>query len=226
MRLSYLTFLSKPTGHKQVICFAYDSGLQMCLALGCLAIPSILVGYYTKDMFVGVGSHFFGSAIYVNLENFNIFDAEFVDVFYKTLPVNLSLLGFFSSFIFYNFKSKLLFNLKISTVGKKIYYFLNRKWFFDKIYNEYLGQFFFKFGYSVSYKFIDRGIFKVLGPTGLSTIVLAISSNIHKMQTGFISHYTLAILCDLLKVRIADMLLCSFRTTTKQTFNFIQSLND
>jgi hypothetical protein len=53
-------------------------------------------------------------------------------------------------------------------VGKKIYNFLNRKWFFDKIYNEYFGQFFFKFGYSISYKFVDRGIFEILGPTGLS----------------------------------------------------------
>ena len=100
MRLSYLTFLSKPMGYKQVICYAYDSGLQICIALGCLALPSILIGYYCKDMIVGVGSNFFGTAIYVNLENFNLFDAEFIDVFYKTLPVNLSLLGFFSAFFF------------------------------------------------------------------------------------------------------------------------------
>jgi len=85
-------------------------------------------------MIVGVGSHFFGTAIFVNLENFNIFDAEFINVFYKILPVNLSLLGFFSAFIFYNFRSKFLFNIKISHIGKKVYYFLNRKWFFDKIY--------------------------------------------------------------------------------------------
>ena len=152
MRLSYLTFLSKPAGHKKVICFAYDSGLQICIALGCLAVPSILIGYYTKDMFVGIGNNFFGTAIYVNLEHFNIFEAEFIHMFYKTLPVNLSLLGFFSSFILYNFRSKLLFYIKTSIVGKIVYYFLNRKWFFDKIYNEYLGQFFFKFGYSISYK--------------------------------------------------------------------------
>ena len=134
MRLSYLVFLSIPTGHRQVICFAYDSGFQICVALGCLAIPSILIGYYVKDMFVGVGSNFFGTAIYVNSENFNIFDAEFVDVFYKILPVNLSLIGFFFSYVLYNFKSKFLFKIKTSTFGKKIYYFLNRKWFFDKIY--------------------------------------------------------------------------------------------
>jgi NADH:ubiquinone oxidoreductase subunit 5 (subunit L)/multisubunit Na+/H+ antiporter MnhA subunit len=71
---------------------------------------------------------------------------------------------------------------------------LNRKWFFDKIYNEYFGQFFFKFGYSVSYKFIDRGIFEILGPTGLSGVALRIGSNLHKAQTGSIYHYTLTIL--------------------------------
>jgi hypothetical protein len=54
-------------GHKQVISFAYDSGPQITIALGLLAIPSILVGYFTKDMIVGVGSHFFGTAIFVNI---------------------------------------------------------------------------------------------------------------------------------------------------------------
>lgn len=193
-RLLYLTFLSKPTGHRTVISFAYDSGFPITIVLGCLAIPSIFVGYYTKDMIVGVGSHFFGTAIYVSMQNMNLFDAEFIPLFYKTLPVNLSLFGFILAFVLYNFRSKLLFQIKVSFFGKKIYSFLNRKWFFDKIYNEYLGQFFFKFGYSVSYKFIDRGIFEILGPTGLSRTALAIGFNLHKMQTGFIYHYTLVIL--------------------------------
>ena len=193
-RLLYLTFLSKPTGHKKVICYASESSFQITGALGCLAIPSIFIGYYTKDMIVGVGSHFFNTAIYVNIKNFNLFDAEFIPLFYKTLPVYLSLFGFISAFLLYNFKSKLLFLIKTSSLGKKIYKFLNRKWFFDKLYNEYFGQFFFKFGYSTSYKFVDRGIFEILGPTGLSTIALKISSNLHRMQTGFIYHYTLFIL--------------------------------
>jgi NADH-ubiquinone oxidoreductase chain 5 len=193
-RLLYLTFLSKPTGHKKVICYAGDSGPQIVIALGCLAIPSIFVGYYTKDMIVGVGSDFFGTAVYVNSLNFNLFDAEFLPIFYKTLPVYLSLFGFILAFLLYNFRSKLLFKIKTHVFGKKLYNFLNRKWFFDKIYNEYFGQFFFKFGYSISYKFVDRGIFEILGPTGLSTTALKIGSNLHKMQTGFIYHYTLLIL--------------------------------
>ena len=193
-RLAYLTFLSKPTGFHKIICYAIDSGIHISCALGFLAIPSIFIGYYSKDMIVGVGTQFFGTSLFTNLNNLNIFDSEFISTFYKTLPVNLSLFGVFSAFILYNFQSNFLFNIKMSNIGKKIYNFLNRKWFFDKIYNEYLGQFFFKFGYSVSYKFVDRGIFEILGPTGLSLTILKISSNLHKMQSGKIYHYNLIIL--------------------------------
>jgi len=196
-RLLYLTFLSKPTGHRKVICYAYDSGPQITIALGCLAIPSIFIGYLTKDMIVGLGSQFFGTAVFVNMQNINLFDAEFIPTFYKTLPVNLSLLGFISAFILYNFRSDILFKIKTSYIGIKIYNFLNRKWFFDKIYNEYFGQFFFKFGYSISYKFVDRGIFEILGPTGLSLVSLKVGTSLHKMQTGNIYHYSLAILIGL-----------------------------
>lgn len=134
MRLAYLTFLSRPAGYKQVICFAFDSGFYICIALASLAIPSIFIGYCIKDMFVGVGSSFFGTAIFVSLTNVSTFDGEFIDVLYKTLPVSLSVLGFFSSYALYHFGSRLLFRIKMSTIGKKVYYFLNRKWFFDKIY--------------------------------------------------------------------------------------------
>jgi len=194
MRLSYLTFLSKPTGYKKVICYAHDSSYYICTALGFLALPSIFVGYLTHDMMIGVGSNFFGTAIYVDLETFNHFDAEFINIFYKILPVNLSLVGFLLAFFLYTFQAHIIFKIKMSVTGKKIYNFFNRKWFFDKIYNEYFGQFFFKFGFSISYKFFDRGIFEMLGPTGLSTTALKVSSGLHKMQTSHIYHYTLVIL--------------------------------
>jgi hypothetical protein len=45
-------------------------------------------------MIVGIGTQFFGTAIFVNMQNVNIFDANSF-LFYKTLPVNLSLFGFF-----------------------------------------------------------------------------------------------------------------------------------
>ena len=189
-----MTFLSEPCGHKSVVLFAADAPNAITFALGILAVPSIFIGFYSKDLLVGFGSVFFGTAIYVPLENNNIFDAEFIDLFYKLLPVILSLLGTISSFLLYSFRYKFLFQFKISFLGKKVYIFFNRKWFFDKIYNEYFGQFFFKFGYSVSYKFIDRGIFELLGPTGLSLTTTGLGSYLYRNQTGYMYHYMYSIL--------------------------------
>ena len=75
-----------------------------------------------------------------------------------------------------------------------MYNFLNKKWFFDKIYNEIIGQFFFKFGYTISYKLIDRAPFEILGPTGLSKAFSNASYSINKLQTGSLYHYTFIIL--------------------------------
>lgn len=249
-RLLCLTFLSKPTGHRSVIGFANDKLNNITIALGCLAIPSIFIGFYMKDMIVGLGNDFFKTAIYFALNNGTAIDAEFIFqwdklnvstsvpniiyytfqslpylenefiqydliklgltilswsvisinylfnsfIFYKSLPVILSLSGVFLAFFLYTYRSRNLFNLKVSFLGKKIYYFLNKKWFFDKIYTECFGQFFFKFGYSISYKFVDRGIFEILGPTGLTIFFSKLASNLHRMQSGYLYHFTFSIL--------------------------------
>jgi NADH-ubiquinone oxidoreductase chain 5 len=193
-RLVCLTFLVKPNGYKPVIGFAKETFSNIFIALCLLTIPSIFVGFLTKDMLVGVGSDFFGASIYNNPKTFHVFDAEFVEFFYKILPVTLSLFGASLSFILYNFQSSILFYIKTSFIGRKVYSFLNKKWFFDKIYNECFGQFFFKFGYSMSYKSIDRGTFEIIGPTGLSSVSLKIAHQLHKAQTGSLYHYTLTML--------------------------------
>lgn len=193
-RLVYLIFIVKPSGYRQIITGAFDSGFQISFALACLAIPSVFIGYYLKDMVVGFGSQFFAKTVFTNLDHLHIMDSEFVVIFNKLLPVLLSIIGVVFAFLFLKFQSKFLFKLKFSYLGKRIYSFLNRKWFFDKIYNEYLGQFFFKYSYSVSYKFVDRGVFEILGPTGFSFLGLSIGNGLHKMQSGFIYHYTIIIL--------------------------------
>lgn len=202
-RLLCLTFLVKPNGYKSVIGFAKETFSYIFVALCFLAIPSIFIGFYTKDMLVGVGSDFFGTAIYNNPKMLNLFDAEFIDFFYKILPVSLSLFGASLSYFLYNFQNTFLFYIKTSYLGRKLYSFLNKKWFFDKLYNECFGQFFFKFGYSMSYKNIDRGIFEIMGPTGLSNVALKAANQIHKSQTGILYHYTLILLT------VFSLLLCS-----------------
>ena len=73
-------------GYKKIISYANDSGTFICLVLGCLAMPSIFIGYLTKDMVVGLGSSFFESSIHFSLNNYNLFDAEFTLLFLKRYP--------------------------------------------------------------------------------------------------------------------------------------------
>ena len=67
----------------------------------------------------------------------------------------------------YNYK---LFMWKTSLIGRKLYTFFNRKWLFDKIYNEYVSQNILDFGYHFTYQSIDRGLIESLGPFGLSNV--------------------------------------------------------
>jgi NADH-ubiquinone oxidoreductase chain 5 len=115
----------------------------------------------------------------------NRIDAEFINQCIKLLPLMLTFTGFFFAFIFYTFFNFFLFNLKVSNIGKKIYNFLNKKWFFDKIYNEYLVQNVLNISYRISYKIIDRGIIEIFGPLGLTKIVSKKAVFLSKLQVVF-----------------------------------------
>jgi len=194
IRLLYLTFLAKPSGYKHIICKAFDSSFLICMALSCLSIPSIFIGFFIKDMIIGLGTDFWGTSIFILPENYNRVDAEFIPQMFKILPLVFSLGGAIFSFILYSFGNKILFQLKVSSLGNLFYNFLNKKWFFDKILNEYVSQVFFKLGYSITYKAIDRGIFELLGPMGLSMMLSKKARFLYGTQTGYIYHYTFVIL--------------------------------
>jgi hypothetical protein len=57
----------------------------------------------------------------------NRIDSEFIPHIYKILPVLLSLLGVTASFLLYLFGNKLLVQIKMSVLGKKVYNFFNKK---------------------------------------------------------------------------------------------------
>lgn len=187
-RSIFFIFITKPNGFKNVINFSIESKLYIQLSLIILAFPSIIIGFYIKDLLIGFGSNFFSNAIFINIQAFNLLEIELISIFYKFLPILISLFGIFLGLYNYYRYSYFLFKIIRVSFFKKLYNFLNRKWFFDKIYNELFAQFFFKIGYSTSYKFIDRGVFEYIGPTGLSFISLNFSLLLIKFQTNHIFH--------------------------------------
>jgi NADH-ubiquinone oxidoreductase chain 5 len=192
IRLSFLTFLSETNGFKPAIRHVKESGFFISFVLALLAFPTIFIGFLVKDMLVGVGSDFWLNSIFVHPKNLIIFEAETIPLFFKLLPVFFSLLGAYTAFSYYSDKYNFLYRLKISYVGKVFYFFFNRKWFFDKVYNEFFVQNFLFFSYFISYKLVDRGLVEVLGPLGISSFVFQnISKTLKHLQTGSIFQYVL-----------------------------------
>jgi NADH-ubiquinone oxidoreductase chain 5 len=169
----------------------------MALPLFILAIPSIFIGYLTKDMFIGLGTAFWQGSIFIKPDNFNLIDAEHIPQLAKLLPVGLAFCGALTSFFLYAYNSHMLYSFKVSPFGIKLYTFLNRKWFFDKVYNEILGLFFLNAAYNFTYKHVDRGLIEFLGPFGLTNLVSQLAHALRVLQTGFFYHYTLAMVLAL-----------------------------
>lgn len=193
VRLIYLTFLNETNSFKNIIKNAHDAPFKMALPLFFLSFGSIFIGYLSKDMFIGLGTDFWGNSLFVHPQNVNIIDAEFLPNYIKLLPLFFSFSGVFLALFLYHFQLNNFFKVKISKTGLYFYNFLNRKWFFDKVYHEYISQNILNIGYFKTYKLIDRGFIEILGPYGLSNYIFLISKKIKKVQTGYLYNYAFCI---------------------------------
>ena len=171
LRVISLTFLKKPSTPKNTLLNIHEAPLKMAFPLLFLSVFSIFIGYILKDMFVGLGTSFWGNSIFILPKNALILEAEFLNTSIKLFPVFLSLSGGILSYLGYNFYFEYLYKFKISLIGRNLYNFLNRKWFFDKVYNYILSHNVLTFGYNQAYQNIDRGILEFFGPTGISYFI-------------------------------------------------------
>ena len=111
------------------------------------------------------------------------------------VPVIFSSSGIILAVLLYGtFSLRTVYNIKMSSLGQFFYNFFNRKWYFDKVYNEYINQSVLNLGYQISYKIIDRGMIENLGPYGLSNLFYNRGFNVLKFQTGLLYHYTFVLL--------------------------------
>lgn len=167
-RLIALTFLTFPNGTKTNYLHAHEPSMVMSLPLIVLALASILIGYLTKDMFIGLGSHLFSHSLFTHPNHLSVIEAEFaIPFFYLILPVVGSLLGGFFGWFLY----EICPGSEQAAAGWqgwriRAYIFLNQKYHFDNIYNNIIVSFFLNFAF-VTHKILDRGAIEFIGPYGL-----------------------------------------------------------
>ena len=187
------TFIGENNMLKSVFLNCHDSPFKMAFPLFLLSIGGFYIGYLSKDMFIGVGLNFWNNSLYIRYENSLFFEAEFLEDTIKKIPLFFSFCGSFLAFVIYNNKTKYLnknlFFIKQNKIIISLYTFLNRKWFFDKIYNEIFSQLILKIAYKYTYQNLDRGIIELLGPNGIGTSLYNITNNIRKINIGILFNY-------------------------------------
>lgn len=211
LRLLSLVFLTYPNGSKESYYKTHESNVTVILPLFILSIASICFGYLFSDLFVGIGSDFFGNAIFIHPNNICLVEAEFdLNPIIKLLPAIFTFIGAVSAYILYNYiPYTLTFNLTASKAGsrvynicynplvKAIYDFLNGKYYFDVVYNKFIVVFGFNLGFNIS-KEIDRGIIELFGPYGLDYFVNKSANNLAYLDNGIITTYALYMTISLL----------------------------
>jgi len=199
-RLISLVFLTVPNGIKNVYLNSHESNFAVVIPLFILALFSIFFGFVFSDLFVGVGSDFFANSIFINPNNISIIEAEFsLPLIIKLLPTLLSIFGATSAILLYHVYPEFIVNLTDYSLGRKIYTFLNGKYFFDVIYNYYIISAGLITGNTIS-KVLDRGIIELLGPYGLASVLENTANNIAKLDTGVITTYSLYITIGILSL--------------------------
>ncbi len=199
-RLISLVFFTNPKGNLISYLNSHESKLAIIFPLFTLALFSIFFGYIFSDLFVGVGTDFFGNSLFTHPNNISIIEAEFTsetNPIIKLLPAILSLIGAILSILLYHNSPEFLIGLTDTSFGRKLYSFFNGKYYFDVIYNHYIVSAGLKLGYTIS-KQIDRGAIELLGPYGLAKAFTETGMNIAKLDTGIITTYSLYITIGLL----------------------------
>jgi NADH-ubiquinone oxidoreductase chain 5 len=190
IRLLYLVFLSYPNGHKATIIGAHEGSWRMTLPLFLLCVLSIFVGFLSKEFFIGFGTSFWSSSLFVFPENYLLTDIEFLATKDKLLALLITIFGALCSFFLYEFKLFDYFSLKKnSSFFYSFYLFLNKKWYIDRIYNQIVSQNILNSSFHYYYKTIDRGIIEHVGPTGISSNLFNVYSKFKIIQTGMVEDY-------------------------------------
>lgn len=199
-RLISLVFLTVPNGSKISYLNSHEANLAVIIPLFVLALFSIFFGFVFSDLFVGVGTDFFANSLFIHPNNISIIEAEFsLPILIKLLPSILSLFGATLAVFLYHFSPTFVISLTETSLGRKVYTFLNGKFLFDIVYNNYIVGAGMKFGYTIS-KVLDRGVIELLGPHGLATVFYNTGNNISKLDTGVITTYSLYITLSLLSL--------------------------
>ena len=195
VKVLYLTFLSTPNGSITHYKYVHENDMFISVPLIILAIFSIIFGFITKEIFIGLGSSFFSdNSIFIHPIHELTIDTEFsITPLLKLLPFIFSITFISLALIYLEFLSESLINFKLSKLGYYIFGLLNQRFLIEMFYNTYITNFILNLGGQTT-KVLDKGSIELLGPSGLEKGLIKLSKNISSLSTSVIPIYGIYIL--------------------------------
>ena len=127
VKVCYLTFLTNPNGPLSSLRNVHESNMFISIPLIILAIFSILFGFITKDIFVGLGTNFFfmDNSIFIHPIHEIMINTEFATpTLFKLLPLYCTILFSLLALLIVEFLPELVTYFKSSRLGYIIFGFL------------------------------------------------------------------------------------------------------
>ena len=194
-RLLVLVFLSDSNSLKGVMQGVHEGSVKLKFTLLLLALLSILIGFFTFDLFIGFGGNFWQGSIYIHPLRYSLVDIEFIPLGFKLFPLVLTLFGVALAFFLYAFNIELFFRVKKSSAYNFFYTFLLKKWYIDKLYNTLFAANVLHVSYDYTYKIIDRGLLELIGPFMIANSTYKVSTLLDALQRGMIHIYLVFLFC-------------------------------
>jgi NADH-ubiquinone oxidoreductase chain 5 len=193
VKILYLTFLANPSGPRVNYSKAHEGDLFMTLPIAILAVFSIFFGFFTKDLFLGLGSNLLigDNSIFMHPAHEIVLDTEFgVHTFFKLLPFLCTIIFSALAIIISEFMPESLINFKFSRFGYNIFGLLNQKFLIELFYNRYIVNVILELGGQTT-KVLDKGSIELIGPWGLEKALIKLSKNISYFSTSIVTTYAL-----------------------------------
>jgi len=155
IRLIYWVFITKSNFYKVNLEFIHEPKFFMKMPLFVLSFCSIFIGYLFSESMNGIGNIVFNTSIYINIINYNYYEAEFSLFFVKYIPLVVSIFGIIVFFIFLKYKN-IYFYLIFETKYIYIYKFFVKAMYFDILYIDSFFLFVLNTSYIYIYKYVEK----------------------------------------------------------------------
>lgn len=191
-RLIFMTFHGEYRGDKHDYEHAHEAPRVMLIPLYLLAFGAVFAGILTKGIFFGHGDDMMNIWDGIVAGGISLIDAAHeVAYWVKVAPFVVSVAGLLVAWNYYMRHPKDV--QRWIDDFPLLHRILTNKWYFDELYQHLfvnslhrLGMF-FRNVFEVS---VDR-----FGPDGIGNIMMQLSGRFSSLQSGFLFHYALAMIC-------------------------------